>query len=148
MRDAKLIAIGIVGILAPILLALWIHSSKSAALLIVSAPWMNWSIYVIGCLLAALLAVIGSYILRSYGLLVAAQGELYWSIGCMIGGLQAGTNPAITPDIALPYIRGFWLLGSVMLIVSTASVLKAIVHIKTPENLNELDTDEPDATAT
>lgn len=141
MRDAKLIAIGVVGILAPILLTLWIHSSKSAALLIVSAPWLNWSIYVIGCLLAALLATLGSYILRSYGLLVAAQGGLYWAIGCMVGGLQAGTNPAITPDIALPYIRGFWLLGSVMLIVSTLAVFKAVVHIRIPEDLSELDTE-------
>lgn len=148
MRDARFILILFGGLLLPFVLVWWINSSQTAALLIVSAPWLNWSIYTVGALCGVLLSVLGSYLLRSYWLLVAAMGVLYWAAGCLIGGLQAGTNPLISPAIALPYIRGLWLLGSSALIVSAIAVAKCVVRIEPTEKiLHGLDTDKSDNAA-
>lgn len=145
-RHAVIIAVG--GLIVPLLLAWWVHESQWAALLIVSAPWLNWSIYTIGALCGAVLAVLGSYMLRSYWLLIAALGAFYWAAGCMIGGLQSGDAPLISPAIALPYIRGMWILGGAALMISTIAVLKCVVRIVPPEELSRgLDTNDTNIAA-
>lgn len=146
MQDTRrILIIAIGGLLVPLALAWWVHEGRWAALLVVSAPRLNWSIYTIGALCGALLAVLGSYMLRSYWLLVAALGALYWAAGCMIGGLQTGDTPLIPPSIALPYIRGLWVLGGAALIISTMAVLIFVVRIVSPKGMADhgLDQDNP-----
>lgn len=148
MRDNRRVAIIVVGgLLIPIALAWWIYVSDWIALLIISAPWINWSIYTIGALCGAALAVLGSYMMRSYWMLVAALGALYCAVGYLLGGLQSGNNPMIAPDVAFPYIRCMWLLGGLALFISTMAVLKTVVRIVPAGALKHgLDQNDADST--
>lgn len=117
------------GIIAPAGLVWWIYTSGDDALILISAQWINWSIYSLGFLCGALMSLIGGHLLRSHWMMIFALGCLYWAAGCMMGGLQAGNNPALAPIIALPYVRAMWLLGAAAWVIATIGLLERLIHI-------------------
>ena len=130
LGNKRMVALLVAGLLAPLLTGLAIHRLQTPAVLILSAPWLNWALYTLGFLAATLVGLIGARVMRSRWMLVMAFGYFYWAIGVFIGALQTGANPTIVPGVALPYIRSMWLIGSLALIVATLGLLVEVVRIE------------------
>jgi hypothetical protein len=128
------------GVILLVALAWWLYVTHNVAVVVLAAPWGNWSIYVLSFLTLTLLALICGHLLRTHWALGLAMGFVYWAAGCMFGALQTGESPIIQPAAALPYIRGMWLLGSTTVMVSSAGILARVIHVEWKRPTIENDT--------